>query len=553
MTTSLRRAGLLVVAAATALMTLPGATTAPADAATAEVRAGAAKTSIEPRPDDYGGTWETEGCAIAGDDITSAGDHVADFRSTWPENPNCLYMGGFGIGPANPIVDWDQEYGLWVRSFALGSGDQAVVLTIIDGAYYLGDYASFCETCGAFEIAETMGDELGLDPASFVLAASHSHTSPDFIGAWGGVPDWYFQQVEEAIRSTIREAVTSMEPATIEFGEELARDHNRDRRGTYRSGETQTLTWLRALAADGDTIATLAGYAAHPTTLGTNDGVAHPDWVGLFEQRLEERFGGVGLHFMTGLGNHSTAGGTEMGVTLADMIPAVGEASTFDRADVVVRQRFFDQPVTNAGLLGLGVPQFFDRPIQILPAAVAEGKADEAPCVSTSPLSIRTAASALAVGPLTFTAGPGELFSNLTNTIKEKGSPQVVFPLAIANDGLGYIMQEFEMDPVANQLVGFAGLPFFEYEEAYMLDRCVGDMVLETTLDLLDELAAELEPAVVSGPAPAEPSPPAPAPEPRPDTDAGPNTKSPLPVTGGGLLAISVAAMGTAVVARRRR
>ena len=96
-----------------------------------------------------------------------------------------------------------------------------------------------------------------------------------------------------------------------------------------------------------------------------------------------------------------------------------------------------------------------------------------------------------------------------------------------------------------------AGLPFFEYEEAYMLDRCVGDMVLETTLDLLDELAAELEPAEVGGPRPAEPT--APAPEPTPDKDAGPNTKSPLPVTGGGLLAISVAAMGTAVVARRRR
>ena len=36
-------------------------------------------------------------------------------------------------------------------------------------------------------------------------------------------------------------------------------------------------------------IATLGAYAAHPTTKGTNDGVAHPDWPGEFERAVEER------------------------------------------------------------------------------------------------------------------------------------------------------------------------------------------------------------------------------------------------------------------------
>lgn len=38
--------------------------------------------------------------------------------------------------------------------------------------------------------------------------------------------------------------------------------------------------------------ATLGAYAAHPTTRGTNDGVASPDWVGKFAHRLEDRLGG---------------------------------------------------------------------------------------------------------------------------------------------------------------------------------------------------------------------------------------------------------------------
>ena len=90
-----------------------------ASLADGQVLAGAAKTSILPRPEDYDGTWERseEKCATLSesaftaimDDPVEVGDHLAATGSPWPENPNCIYMGGFGIGPMNPVTSWNEE------------------------------------------------------------------------------------------------------------------------------------------------------------------------------------------------------------------------------------------------------------------------------------------------------------------------------------------------------------------------------------------------------------------------------------------------------------
>jgi hypothetical protein len=462
--------------------------------------AGAAKTSITPRPADYGGTWETDPDACRTLDPaylerlgTTPDDtaHLANVGSPWPENPNCIYQGGFGIGPMNPVSSFDTALGLWVRSIAIGDGRDTIVLTIIDGEGWLWDYASKCEDCGAEQLSTRLGAELGIDPAGIVIAATHSHAAPDFIGGWGFVPDWYMRQVTNAVRGTIRRAVRAMEPAVIEVGEFEARAFNRERRDTYRSAETQQAAWLRAYVPGRDNaaprvIATVGAYAAHPTTKGTNDGVAHPDWPGEFERDLEKRFGGVGLHFMTGLGNMSSAEDTGHG--LARRVPRVGAGTPVARPDVSAVRTLWRQPVTNVPLGALGAAGFFDRQFDLMPASVSVGKTETAPCVSASLVSVEVAAAALRLGDdLVITTGPGELFSNLTNTIVEKSPARVTMPLSQANDALGYIPQSFELNPVAQQGLGFVagGYVIVNYEDSYAIDRCFGDMTLEKTLGLL--------------------------------------------------------------------
>ena len=100
--------------------------------------------------------------------------------------------------------------------------------------------------------------------------------------------------------------------------------------------------------------------------------------------------------------------------------------------------------------------------------------------------------SAVKVGSLWITGGPGELFANLTNTIEERNPGGVTLALGLVNDGLGYIVQSFETDHVGRQGVGFAGsagpVGLSEYEDAYSIDHCFGDAVLENTIRLLGAL-----------------------------------------------------------------
>jgi hypothetical protein len=461
-----------------------------------ELLVGAAKVSIEPAPDaSKGEVWvkdKTTCTPMTNGNPQSFGTHVADWRSPWIENSNCIYLGGFGVGPTQPVLDWDQEYGLWSRSVAFKRDGKALVLTILDGEGYFADYNKMCpaeKECGSRALAEQLGQELNVAPESFVFASTHAHSSMDFIGGWGGVPEWYMRQVAEAMRESVRRAFASLEPATLEAGDTLARDRNSERRDTYYSAEDPTLNWLRAIDREGSVVATVGAFAAHPVSFGASATKAHADWPGVFDKTVENRYGGTALMFEAGLGNMQTRGGAGMGASLANVLPPVGAGTQVENPKISVKQGFWDQPVTNVPLGSLGVGGFFDRPFNQLPAEVQLGKSSANPCRSASPVSVNVSVTAAMIGDAIITAAPGEIFANFSNTIEER-SPITALAIGQANDALGYMPQSFETDYVAREGPGFAGADVFEYEDAYSIDHCFGDVALETQLSLLDQIKA---------------------------------------------------------------
>ena len=448
------------------------------------LRVGAASVSIAPDPPE-GHVWQTEGCETG-----FINEHTLETRKT--TTPDCIYMGGRGLGASEPITAIDPDNPLMVRSVVIDDGSDAVALTQIDGVYWFGRYDSFCDGCGAYDLIEELSDAgLGIPRSGFLIAGNHSHNSPDFIGGWGGAPRWYMEQVADAIRDSITDAATSAQSARLETGEQVSRHLNADRRDFYYSPEDATFTWFRALTTDDEptVIATVGTFSAHPVTTGYQGGLAHADWPGAFDQLMRDETGALGIAFVGGLGNMSTRQGTwETAQGLADLLPPIGEARTVDAPDVRSAWLMWDQPLTNAGLAGLRAGLFFDRTLDGDPATISAGKNPDKPCTSASPISVRTSATAVKIGDdLVITGGPGELFSNLTNTIKDRSVGAIALPLANVNDGLGYIMQSFEADPAARQALGFTDAPV-EYEEAFGIDACFGDMVLGTTLGLLDQL-----------------------------------------------------------------
>ncbi|HVL33574.1 MAG TPA: hypothetical protein VM600_08345 [Actinomycetota bacterium] len=447
------------------------------------LQAGAHAIDITPAPNGAKGErWQTQNCATG-----FVNENTAAQRKT--ATPDCIYMGGRGLGPSEPITSIDSENPLMVRAVALGDGEDTVVLVQVDGVYWFGRYASFCDACGAYDIIEDLSKELNIDPSGFLIAANHSHNAPDFIGGWGSVPRWYMEQVGESIREAIRSAVASMRPATVEFGEAVARDLNVERRKFYYSAEDPTFTWLRAY--DGEkVVATVGAFSAHPVTTGYQGGKAHADWPGAFDQMMRDATGAPGVAFVAGLGNMLTRQGTwQTAEGLAKLVEGRGGGRPVTNPDVASAITFWDQPLTNAGLVGLRHGQFFDRPVDGAPGAITAGKSTAKPCRSASEQTVRTSASAVRIGDeLVITGGPGELFSNLTNSVKERsGARTVALPLANVNDGLGYIMQSFETDHLGRQVLGFTPAPV-EYEDAFGLDACFGDMVLQTIVAMLREL-----------------------------------------------------------------
>jgi hypothetical protein len=351
------------------------------------------------------------------------------------------------------------------------------------------------------------------------------------------------QQVEDAIRQAVYGAIDAMQPTYLEAGELLYRGGNGNRRGHYHAAEEAGYSWMRFVTEedaepicttpapapwptdlppgqdkkqtpppapsptctqpppDRNAIATIGTYSAHPTD-SSNDR-AYADLAGVYAKRAEERFGGVGLFFQTGFGNVSSGPGRrELAGILVNMLPDLGAGpQVTGNLDVKTVMRTFDQPVTNAVLAGGGISGIFDRPMESRPSAVSISRDSLGPdaghmpykrCNSASPITVNSQVSVARIGTgngnLLITGGPGELFSNLTNTIKEKNSNGVTFPLSLVNDGLGYIMQSFETDHLARQAVGFANGPLSEYEDAYSIDACFGDHVLEQTLAGMKQL-----------------------------------------------------------------
>ena len=110
--------------------------------------------------------------------------------------------------------------------------------------------------------------------------------------------------------------------------------------------------------------------------------------------------------------------------------------------------------------------------------------------MSASAFTVELPNTAVRIGnQFALTAAPGEIFSNVSNTIKEK-SGVITMPLAQANDALGYMPQSFEMSPVGQQGLGFfaGGVLIVNYEDSYAIDHCTGDKVLESSISMLDAL-----------------------------------------------------------------
>ena len=488
---------------------------------------GAARASLFPTPEPWGGDqWQTEGCTTYGTEGLGGinEDHALpsspdDVRG-WPAaSPDCVYLGGFGLGPVRPAQSVDDS-GVWVRSIAISNGKETFAYAIADTVGWFARYdASVCADCGILDVRERLAGDLGIGldkVGNIAVGSTHTHAGGDTYGGWGGIPDWYRAQLRDAAIAAVKQSVANMKPAQLAVGEVHLRDSNNQRRDNYYSTADTGATWLQATALADESckgsscnkkkvIATWSTFAGHPTIVG--DPVLHADWPGAAARGFEATYGGVGLMFEGGLGNVSVSGrgganddeeAERTGLTIADLVaadiadnPKVLASNAMTAAVEVV-----DHPVmTNAGLTTLGSVGLFDReftpntkgasiPGNYTRKGNSNGPTDRptANTCSSTGLQVRTTAGAHRIGEFVVAFGPGEMFSNITEAVKEHlDKTAVTMVLGQTNDALGYIIQSFEFDRSTNVVTHY-GAGTSHYEEVFALDHCLGDHILDTLL-----------------------------------------------------------------------
>ncbi|MGH9186739.1 MAG: hypothetical protein ACRD0U_13135 [Acidimicrobiales bacterium] len=482
---------------------------------------GAAVTSIAPDPS----RWQTEGCSELLSNFPEEITHLAgqllegELPLGWPRSPDCIYLGGYGIGPARAATSVDPHAGVHVRSIAISNGLDTVIWQTVDLVGFFNRYRSdLCDGCGILDIRRRIAASTGLPVANIATGSTHTHGGPDGYGAWGGLPRWYREQLRDRVVASAFDALRAMRPAAITIGSAEFPSFSRERRDTYYSAADYGAVWLQARGLQGgehpgQVIATLVNYAAHPVVLGAQAQM-HGDWPATASKALGDQLGGVGLVVEGGLGNVSPRipgpdvsdddyeAVIQMGERFAAAVAAGIARGGHQLASNVIAaaETTISHPASNWLEVGLAVGGLLDREFVGGDGAGGPGtytwtKNDSQgllrPCVTASPTTVRTQVSAYRVGELRVVTGPGELFSTMTNVVKSRASTAdttgggTVMVFAQTQDSLGYIIQSFEVDPLGGVTTNVG---VGEYEETFMLDRCFGDHVLATQLDLLAEL-----------------------------------------------------------------
>lgn len=489
---------------------------------------GADVTSIVPKTKAEGGPWQTEGCAEYDNENFGSGvEHLAGNLANlpdppgWPKTPDCIYLGGYGIGPARAATSADTNAGVNVRTLAVSNGKDVTIWQSLDMVGYFNKYrADLCDGCGILDLRRAIASEAGTSEDNVAIGTTHTHGGADGYGAWGGMPNWYREFVRDQVLAGARQALASMKPAAIQVGQVDAREFNSERRDLYYSTPDYGAVWLQAVSLPQDgaaaqPIATLVNFAAHATFLDDQP-VMHGDWPATAAKRLGDVFGGTGFIFQGGLGNVSerspkraetdlTGDGVvddydqviQGGNLFADFVAAdIRRGGTVLGAnDIVAKTETIEHPVTNWAEAALGVAGLLDR--EFLPGEAAgvagtwaaTGKPGGSParsCVAAAPNTIKTQVSGYRIGDLTMITAPGEIFSNVSEVVKSYarrnaviGGQTMVF--GQTQDSVGYIIQSFEADPIGGALTNAPGKNA-EYEETFMLDRCFGDNVIQAQL-----------------------------------------------------------------------
>jgi hypothetical protein len=210
-----------------------------------------------------------------------------------------------------------------LHATALVLADQDTKVVVVD-----------CDLIGldlplANTIRQTIGDRVGTHAHNVMVGCTHTHNGPctsrgNLGGPHHAAPrpgeiealDEYIDDLVIRLGNLAADADSKRRPARAATGrgraavsinrEELAED-GRVLVGRNPDGPTDhTVDVVRIDGLEGDPIAVLTGYAAHPVVMGMNDLLISPDFPGVVRRTVESVTGATCLYLTGAAGNQAT-------------------------------------------------------------------------------------------------------------------------------------------------------------------------------------------------------------------------------------------------------
>jgi hypothetical protein len=181
------------------------------------------------------------------------------------------------VGPSEGVHD-----PIYVRALAIDNGENLVILVALD----------VCVIPLAFtaRVREAASSRWNINPEGIFLAASHSHSGPDYAGQWEGVDEAIEPFVEEMTLACIGQALARRRPARMGWSEGELPELAINRREPSRPIDPR-VSVLKLDAIDGSTIAVAYCYACHPITIGSSNRLISGEYPGYASRALETALG----------------------------------------------------------------------------------------------------------------------------------------------------------------------------------------------------------------------------------------------------------------------
>ena len=373
-----------------------------------------------------------------------------------------VYLGGYGIGGGSPVFEGRPATGILgdgisVRAFAVSDGQHPFAIADIETQGWFvavknGPY-------GLLDMRKAVEQRTGgaLPAESVVIQSDHSHSGPDPMGVWGGVPDEYMKYIADRTVDAIVAAYSSMRPAKLYYGTAPARDLLSNQ-FDYDDADKVMDSDVRVLQARGEgPPITLLNFSAHATVLGSSNTKVSGDWVQVANPLLEQRFGGTGVTVVGTLGRTQPADRSCSDPTAvtadAQNLCKLNDYATrvVDRAAqavanakpltgdpfVAARSFLITDPSSNALLLGLVyVGGELGIPIN---------RAITPPWLTGDVLGTITATAR--IGDVLMSSGPGEMYPQIPLKVASTVPARGYMTAGLANDQLGYLIAPYEAYP----------------------------------------------------------------------------------------------------------